>query len=184
MEHAEAILDRLISLHPKAIDLGLDRIRALLEKLGNPHHRLPPTIHVAGTNGKGSTSAFLRAMAEADGRRVHVYSSPHLVHFNERIRLAGQIVSNVELVETLKHCENVNAGEPITFFEITTVAAFVLFAKHPADLLILEVGLGGRLDATNVIDAPLASVITPIAMIMRASLARRLAGLRARRPAS
>ena len=163
MEHAEAILDRLISLHPKAIDLGLDRIRALLEKLGNPHHRLPPTIHVAGTNGKGSTSAFLRAMAEADGRRVHVYSSPHLVHFNERIRLAGQIVSNVELVETLKHCENVNAGEPITFFEITTVAAFVLFAKHPADLLILEVGLGGRLDATNVIDAPLASVITPIA---------------------
>ena len=163
MEQAEAILDRLIKLHPKSIDLGLDRIKALLGKLGNPHLSLPPTIHVAGTNGKGSTSAFLRAMLEADGKSVHVYSSPHLVHFHERIRLAGSYVSDEKLVETLRRCEEVNGDEPITFFEITTVVAFVLFAEMPADFLILEVGLGGRLDATNVIEDPIATVITPIA---------------------
>ena len=163
MEQAEAILDRMIALHPKSIDLGLERVEQLLEKLGNPHLAVPPTIHVAGTNGKGSTSAFMRAMAEAAGLKVHVYSSPHLVHFRERIRLAGTFVCDEALVEALKICEEVNAGEPITFFEITTVAAFLLFSQHPADLLLLEVGLGGRLDATNVIANPIASVITPIA---------------------
>ncbi len=163
MEQAEAILERMIALHPKSIDLGLERMHVLLDKLGNPHHALPPTIHVAGTNGKGSTSAFIRAMAEAAGLKVHVYSSPHLVHFHERIRLAGSFVSDEALVEALQICEKANDGAPITFFEITTVAAFLLFSQHPADLLVLEVGLGGRLDATNVIDKPLASVITPIA---------------------
>ncbi len=163
MEQAEAILERMIALHPKSIDLGLDRMHVLLDKLGNPHQSLPPTIHVAGTNGKGSTSAFIRAMAEAAGLKVHVYSSPHLVHFHERIRLAGSFVSDEALVEALQICEKANDGAPITFFEITTVAAFLLFSRHPADLLLLEVGLGGRLDATNVIDKPLASVITPIA---------------------
>ena len=163
MEQPEAILDRMIGLHPKSIDLGLDRVVSLLAKLGNPHHQLPPTIHIAGTNGKGSTSAFLRAMAEADGMRVHVYTSPHLVHFRERIRLAGTLVSDTRLVEALLACEKANGNTPITFFEITTVAAFLLFAQHPADLLIMEVGLGGRLDATNVIDSPALSVITAIA---------------------
>ena len=163
MEQAEAILERMIALHPKSIDLGLDRMHVLLDKLGNPHQSLPPTIHVAGTNGKGSTSAFIRAMAEAAGLKVHVYSSPHLVHFHERIRLAGSFVSDEALVEALQICEKANDGSPITFFEITTIAAFLLFSQHPADLLLLEVGLGGRLDATNVIDKPLASVITPIA---------------------
>ncbi|SNY91736.1 dihydrofolate synthase / folylpolyglutamate synthase [Cohaesibacter sp. ES.047] len=163
MEQPEAILNRMIALHPKSIDLGLGRVSALLAKLGNPHHHLPPTIHIAGTNGKGSTSAFLRAMAEADGKRVHVYTSPHLVHFRERIRLGGTCVSDACLVEALLTCERANGGAPITFFEITTVAAFLLFAQNPADLLILEVGLGGRLDATNVIDFPAVSVITAIA---------------------
>ena len=163
MEKAEIILERLIALHPKRIDLGLERMEALLAKLGNPHHALPAIVHVAGTNGKGSTSAFLRAIAEAGGKMVHVYSSPHLVHFRERIRLAGQFVSDEDLVAALEECERVNGDEPITFFEITTAAAFLLFSRHEADLLILEVGLGGRLDATNVIAEPLATVVTAIA---------------------
>nr|WP_321454593.1 folylpolyglutamate synthase/dihydrofolate synthase family protein [uncultured Cohaesibacter sp.] len=162
-EQTEAILGRLVGLHPKSIDLETGRIERLLAKLGNPHLSLPPTIHIAGTNGKGSTSAFLRAMAEAAGKKVHVYTSPHLVSFRERIRLAGTLVSDETLLEALRRCEKVNAGEPITFFEITTATAFLLFSEHPADLLVLEVGLGGRFDATNVIQNPLASVITPIA---------------------
>ncbi len=162
------ILARLASLHPKRIDLTLDRMWRILERLDHPERRIPPVIHVAGTNGKGSTVAFLRAILEAAGLRVHTYTSPHLVRFNERFRLGemggGMLVSDAQLRDALDHCERVNAGEPITIFEIETAAAFHLFAEHPADVVLLEVGLGGRLDATNVIEAPLASVITPIGM--------------------
>ena len=160
----DEILERLMALHPKLIDLNLDRLERLLGALGNPETKLPPVVHIAGTNGKGSTAAFLRAFAEAAGLRVHVYTSPHLVRFNERIRIAGQIIDDDELSEILETCEQANAGHPITFFEITTAAAFVAFAKHPADLVILETGLGGRLDATNVIDKPRLTVITPISL--------------------
>ena len=162
------ILARLASLHPKRIDLTLDRMWRILDRLDHPERRIPPVIHVAGTNGKGSTVAFLRAILEAAGLRVHVYTSPHLVRFNERFRLGkvggGVLVSDDQLRAALDHCERVNDGEPITIFEIETAAAFHLFAEHPADVVLLEVGLGGRLDATNVIDAPLASVITSVGM--------------------
>ncbi|HEX3859755.1 MAG TPA: folylpolyglutamate synthase/dihydrofolate synthase family protein [Pseudolabrys sp.] len=162
----DAILARLLALHPKRIDLSLGRIQHLLAALGHPEKKLPPVIHVAGTNGKGSTVAFLRAILEASGLRVHTYTSPHLVRFNERFRLGapgkGVLVSDEELSATLEECERVNAGAPITVFEITTAAGLLLFARHPADILLMEVGLGGRLDATNVIDNPLATVITPI----------------------
>jgi dihydrofolate synthase/folylpolyglutamate synthase len=164
MSHVDTILERLTALHPKRIDLSLGRMEHVLAALGQPERRLPPVIHVAGTNGKGSTVAFLRAMLEAAGKRVHVYTSPHLVRFNERIRLGGELASDAELIDALAICEQANGGAPITVFEITTAAAFLLFAKHPADVLLLEVGLGGRLDATNVIDRPLASVITPVAI--------------------
>lgn len=159
-----AILDRLLTLHPKRIDLVLDRIQRLLADLGHPERKLPPVIHVAGTNGKGSTCAFARAMLEAQGLTVHVYTSPHLVDFHERIRLAGNIISEDELAATLDECERVNAGRPITFFEITTAAAFVAFARRPADALVLEVGLGGKFDATNVIPDPRVTIITPIGL--------------------
>ncbi|EKS33147.1 bifunctional folylpolyglutamate synthase/dihydrofolate synthase [Afipia clevelandensis] len=162
------ILARLASLHPKRIDLTLDRMWRILERLDHPERRIPPVIHVAGTNGKGSTVAFLRAILEAAGLRVHTYTSPHLVRFNERFRLGkvggGILVSDAQLRDALDHCERVNDGEPITIFEIETAAAFHLFAEHPADIVLLEVGLGGRLDATNVIEAPVASVITSIGM--------------------
>jgi dihydrofolate synthase / folylpolyglutamate synthase len=157
-----AILARMLRLHPKVIDLSLERMARLLEKLDNPHLRLPPVIHVAGTNGKGSTVAFMRAMLENAGLRVHVYISPHLQRFHERIRLNGELISEAELCEVLLHCERVNAGDPITFFEITTVAAFLAFAKTPADILLLEVGMGGRLDTTNIIPTAAVSVITPV----------------------
>jgi len=153
-----------MALHPKVIDLSLGRVETLLERLGNPHHQLPPVVHVAGTNGKGSTVAFLRAMLEAAGYRVHVYTSPHLVHFNERIRLAGQLIDDADLSALLAECEAVNGGDPITFFEVTTAAAFLAFSRTPADILLLETGLGGRLDATNVIDRPLLSIITPVSV--------------------
>jgi dihydrofolate synthase/folylpolyglutamate synthase len=159
---------RLSALHPKTIDLGLERMHRLLEALGHPEHRLPPVIHVAGTNGKGSTIAYLRSILEAAGLRVHVYTSPHLVRLNECFRLGhrggGVLVGDDELCGALEQCERANAGAPITIFEVETAAALTLFAQHSADLVLLEVGLGGRLDATNVIDAPLASVITPISM--------------------
>ncbi|NBQ75940.1 MAG: bifunctional folylpolyglutamate synthase/dihydrofolate synthase [Acetobacteraceae bacterium] len=139
-------------------------MEALLAKLGHPERRLPPVVHVAGTNGKGSTCAFLRAIGEAAGQRVHVYTSPHLVRFHERIRLAGEYVTDEALTATLEEVEAVNAGAPITVFEVTTAAAFVLFSRVPADLLVLEVGLGGRLDATNVVPRPVATAITSISM--------------------
>ncbi|HSI42526.1 MAG TPA: folylpolyglutamate synthase/dihydrofolate synthase family protein [Xanthobacteraceae bacterium] len=161
---AETILERLLALHPKRIDLSLDRMRRLLAALGHPEQRLPPVIHVAGTNGKGSTIAFMRAVLEAAGRRVHVYTSPHLVRFNERIRLAGHLVSDERLAAALERAERANDGAPITFFEITTASAFLLFAEEPADVLLLEVGLGGRLDATNLVERPLASLITPVSI--------------------
>lgn len=162
-ESSDAILQRLLSLHPKRIDLVLDRVQRLLERLGHPERRIPPVIHVAGTNGKGSVCAFLRAMLEGSGYSVHVYTSPHLVRFHERIRITGRLISEEELSATLDECEIANAGEPITFFEITTAAAFLAFSRHPADMTILEVGLGGRFDATNVVD-PLAACITPVAL--------------------
>jgi dihydrofolate synthase/folylpolyglutamate synthase len=166
MDHWDQILSRLLSLHPLKIDLSLGRIERLLADMGSPQNRLPPVIHVAGTNGKGSTIAFMRAILEAAGKRVHVYTSPHLVRFHERIRLGaeggGKLVGDVELAAALTDCEKLNKGLPITFFEITTAAAFKIFAENPADFLLLEVGLGGRIDATNVVAHPAATVITPV----------------------
>jgi len=164
----DALIERLGALHPKKIDLSLGRIEKLLDRLGNPERKLPPTIHVAGTNGKGSTVAFLRAILEAAGKGVHVYTSPSLVRFHERIRLAqkggSRIVDDERLLKALSAAEKMNDGDEITFFEITTAAALLLFAQESADILLLETGLGGRLDATNVIEKPLASVITPISI--------------------
>ncbi|MBM3488809.1 MAG: bifunctional folylpolyglutamate synthase/dihydrofolate synthase, partial [Alphaproteobacteria bacterium] len=158
----DAILERLKGLHPKLIDLSLERIAALLAALGRPETRLPPVVHVAGTNGKGSVVAFTRAIAEAAGRRVHVYTSPHLVRFAERITLASVTIAEDALADLLEECERANAGRPITFFEITTAAAFLAFARTPADLVVLETGLGGRVDATNVVARPAAIAITAI----------------------
>ncbi len=170
-----ASLDRLHNLYPKLIDLSLGRLERLLADLGNPHLHLPPVIHVAGTNGKGSACAFMRAIAEAAGLKVHVFTSPHLVKFNERIRLAGELVSDEALAEALDEIENQNAGNQITVFEAITAAAFLLFSRVPADLCILEVGLGGRLDATNVIAAPRVAAITSISMDHQDFLGDRLA---------
>lgn len=174
---SDKVLARLRKLHPVEIDLSLDRLYRLLEKLDNPHEKLPPVIHVAGTNGKGSTVATLRAIAEAAGHRVHVYTSPHLVRFAERIRVAGQIIAEDDFTAILEECEAKNAGDDITFFEITTAAAFLAFARTPADLCILEVGLGGRLDATNVIKKPAAVGITPVSMDHEAFLGNTLAAI-------
>jgi dihydrofolate synthase/folylpolyglutamate synthase len=159
---SETLLARLSALHPKVIDLSLGRTLRLLSALGDPHHNLPPVIHVAGTNGKGSTIAFMKAMLEASAKSVHVYTSPHLVHFHERIVLRGKPIAENELALLLAECEVINRGEPITFFEITTAAAFLAFARTPADLTLLEVGLGGRFDATNVVPKPLATLIAPV----------------------
>ncbi|WP_332837711.1 bifunctional folylpolyglutamate synthase/dihydrofolate synthase [Neoroseomonas rubea] len=164
MSRAEAIVERLHALHPKLIDLSLGRMHRALAALGHPERRLPPVVHVAGTNGKGSTCAFLRAIGEAAGQRVHVYTSPHLVRFHERVRLAGTLVSDAMLTAALEEAEAANAGEPITVFEITTAAALLLFSRVPAEMLVLEVGLGGRLDATNVVDRPAATAITSLSM--------------------
>ncbi len=179
----DAILARLLALHPKRIDLSLGRIERLLAALGEPHKRVPPVIHVAGTNGKGSTVAFMRAILEAAGLRVHVYTSPNLVRVNERFRLGraggGRFVSDEELADALAACEAKNGNAPITVFELETAAAFLLFARHPADLLLLEVGLGGRLDATNVIERPLASVITRVSIDHREFLGDTIAAIAA-----
>jgi dihydrofolate synthase/folylpolyglutamate synthase len=159
---SDAVIQKLRANHPSLIDLTTGRVERLLEALGRPDLRLPPVIHVAGTNGKGSTTAFLRAMAEAAGLSVHVLTSPHLVRFAERIRIAGQLITDEALDALADRLEAVNAGQPISFFEITTVLAFTAFAETPADLCIIEVGLGGRFDATNIFPAPAVSVITPV----------------------
>ena len=164
----DALLGRLEMAIPAGWDLGLDRITRLLARVGDPHLRLPPVIHVAGTNGKGSTTAFLRAILEADGKSCHVFTSPHLVRFNERVRIGrpggGRLVSDDEIVAAIEAAERANGSDPITFFELSTVAAFMLFAEHPADYTLVEVGLGGRLDSTNVVPTPLVSVITSISI--------------------
>ncbi|MCC6006871.1 MAG: bifunctional folylpolyglutamate synthase/dihydrofolate synthase [Rhodobacteraceae bacterium] len=159
---SDALLARMMSLHPKVIDLTLGRMHRLLAALGHPERAVPPVIHIAGTNGKGSTLAMLRAGLEATGADVHAYTSPHLARFHERIRLGGALIAEAHLSAVLDECVAANGTEPITYFEITTCAAFVAFARAPADWLLLEVGLGGRLDATNVIDRPALCVITPV----------------------
>ncbi len=174
---SEALLKRLARLHPKLIDLSLDRIERLLARLDHPEQHLAPVIHVAGTNGKGSVIAFLRAMLEAAGYRVQAYTSPHLVHFCERIRLVGGPIAEEALAAVLGDCEAANDGAPITFFEITTAAAFLAFAREPADVVLLEVGLGGRFDATNVIARPKACVITPVSHDHAQFLGTNLAGI-------
>ncbi len=168
MTPLDGLLARLFLLHRKDIELTLGRMERLLAALGSPEKKLPPIIHVAGTNGKGSTIAFMRAILEAAGKRVHVYTSPHLIRFHERIRIAaeggGRLIDDEALYAALSHCEAVNAGAPITFFEFTTAAAFKIFSENPADYLLLEVGLGGRGDATNVVSAPKATVVTSISI--------------------
>ena len=159
---SDIILTRMMSLHPKVIDLTLDRVWQLLEQLGNPQDRLPPVVHIAGTNGKGSTQAMIRAGLEARGKSVHAYTSPHLARFHERIRLAGKLIDEADLTALLDRVEQTNGDVPITYFEITTVAALLAFADTAADYTLLEVGLGGRLDATNVVDTPALTVITPV----------------------
>jgi dihydrofolate synthase/folylpolyglutamate synthase len=183
MDRSSAILDRLLRLHPREIDLSLERVERLMTALGNPERRMPPVIHVAGTNGKGSTTAFMRSMLEAAGRSVHVYTSPHLVRFHERVRIGapggGTLVDEDELVDALLEVERINDGAPITQFEITTAASFRLFADHKADYALIEVGLGGRLDATNVVAKPLASVITSISMDHEKFLGERIEAIAA-----
>ena len=173
----EAALDALTALHPKKIDLGLERIERVLKALDNPHHKLPPTVHVAGTNGKGSTIAFLRAMAEAQGLSVHVYTSPHLVHFRERIVIGSEFIADDMLVDVLERVRAANQDQHLSFFEATTAAAFLAFSENPADLCILEVGLGGRFDATNVIENPAVIGIAPIDYDHAEFLGRDLAGI-------
>ena len=161
---SDAVLQRLMALHPKIIDLRLDRMHKLLDRLGRPDLALPPVIHVAGTNGKGSTQAMIRAGLEAAGKVCHAYTSPHLARFHERIRVAGELITDPDLTALMEEVEAANAGDAITYFEITTCAAFLAFARTPADYLLLEVGLGGRFDATNVIDRPAVCVITPVSL--------------------
>jgi len=173
----DAALERLRALHPKRIDLSLGRMRRLCAALGDPQRKLPPVVHVAGTNGKGSTIAYLRAIGEAAGLRVHVFTSPHLVRFAERIRLAGTLITDEHLADVLERVEAANAGEPITFFEITAAAAFQAFSEVEADLCLLEVGLGGALDATNVIERPAVSVIAPVDYDHREFLGDSLEGI-------
>lgn len=172
---SDRVLQRLMGLHPKLIDLSLARVHTLLARLGHPERSLPPVIHVAGTNGKGSLIAFLRAMLAAAGYRVHVATSPHLVWFHERIQLAGEPIGEPDLLALLEEAERANGGEPITFFEITTCAAFLAFARTPGDVLLLETGLGGRLDATNVVERPELTAITPIGLDHQDFLGRELA---------
>jgi dihydrofolate synthase / folylpolyglutamate synthase len=184
LRSSDQILDHVKRLHPKRIDLSLGRMERLLSRLGHPEKKLPPVIHVAGTNGKGSTTAYLKAALEAAGYGVHVYTSPHLVRFNERIQLAGkekdqaaEAIEETELAALLTECEIANGDAPITFFEITTACAFLAFSRHEADIVLLEVGLGGRLDATNVIDKPALTVLTPISIDHVQFLGETLAGI-------
>ena len=176
---SDAILERMNRLHPKIIDLSLGRIERLLARLDHPEKALPPVVHVAGTNGKGSVIAYLAAMLQAGERTVHAYTSPHLVRFHERIALSGRPIAEDRLSALLSECEDANGGEAITFFEITTAAAMLAYSRTPADVLLLETGLGGRLDATNVIDAPRLSVITPVSIDHVHYLGDDLAGIAA-----
>ena len=164
MSGSDAVLERMMTLHPKIIDLTMERVERLLAALGHPERRLPPVVHLAGTNGKGSTQAMIRAGLEATGALVHAYTSPHLARFHERIRLAGALISESALTALLDECVVANGPDEITFFEITTCAAFLAFARVPADYTLLEVGLGGRLDATNVVDRPALTIITPVSL--------------------
>lgn len=161
-QSSDIILERMMTLHPKVMDLVLDRVWALLDRLGNPQNKLPPVIHIAGTNGKGSTLAMIHAGLEGAGKSAHVYTSPHLARFHERIRLAGELITEAHLTEILDECYDANGGKPITYFEITTVAALLAFSRVRADFSLLETGLGGRLDATNVVEKPAATIITPV----------------------
>jgi dihydrofolate synthase/folylpolyglutamate synthase len=161
---SDIILERMMTLHPKVIDLTLGRVERLLAALGHPERQIPPVVHIAGTNGKGSTQAMIRAGLEASGARVHAYTSPHLARFHERIRLAGELIGEATLTAILDECVHANGPDEITFFEITTCAAFLAFSRTPADWTLLEVGLGGRLDATNVVDHPQLTIITPVSM--------------------
>ena len=185
MNHQSVALvsERLAHLHASRIDLSLDRIFALLGKTGNPEKKLPPVVHVAGTNGKGSTVAFLKAFLQAAGKRVHMYTSPHLVRFNERICLNGREISDAFLYEVLTRVEKANAGEPLTFFEATTAAAFLAFSETPADFVLLETGMGGRLDATNVVDAPVAVAVTSLSMDHESFLGNTLSEIAAEKAA-
>lgn len=175
---ADIEIERLMALHPKGYDLSLDRVTRLLERLGNPQDRLPPVIHIAGTNGKGSAAAFSRALLEAAGYSVHVHTSPHLVNWHERYRLGaaggGKLVPDALLAETIARVAEANRGETITVFEILTAVGFVLFSEHPADAAIIEVGLGGRFDATNVIRQPAVSVVMPVSLDHEAYLGDRV----------
>ena len=179
MTSPDAVLARIAERRPVLIDLGLERMIAALARLGDPHNGLPPVFHVAGTNGKGSTVAYLRSILEASGKSVHVYTSPHLVRFNERIVVAGREIADDALVEVLTRCDREVGQKSLTFFEATTCAAFLAFAETPADYLVLEVGLGGRLDATNVIDRPLAAVVAPVALDHQQFLGDTLAAIAA-----
>jgi len=174
---SDRVLERLGRLHPKLIDLSLGRVERLLAAVGNPQDDLPPVVHVAGTKGKGSTVATMRACLEAAGYRVHAYISPHLVRFHERIRLAGHLIDEEALIALLEECERANRDAPITFFEITTAAAFLAFARTPADIVLLEVGLGGRLDATNVVRRPAVTAITPVSLDHQAFLGDTVAAI-------
>ena len=174
---SDRVLERLGRLHPKLIDLSLGRIERLLAALGDPQDALPPVVHVAGTKGKGSTVATMRSCLEAAGYRVHAYISPHLVRFHERIRLAGRLIEEEALIALLEECERANRDAPITFFEITTAAAFLAFARTPADIVLLEVGLGGRLDATNVVRHPAVTAITPVSLDHQAFLGDTVAAI-------
>lgn len=183
MSASDALLERLSALHPKKIDLSLGRTLRLLAALGQPQDALPPVVHVAGTNGKGSVIAFMRAIMEAAGLKAHVYTSPHLQSFHERIRLAGRLIDEKALAATLDECEAANGGRPITLFEITTAAAFVAFSRHAADVLLLETGLGGRFDATNVIARPALCVLSPISIDHREFLGSHLTAIAAEKAA-
>ena len=176
---AEALIDGLMALHPKGYDLSLGRIRRLLDRLGNPEAKLPPVVHVAGTNGKGSTIAFIRAILEASGWQVHVHTSPHLVHWHERYRVGGAIVSDAMLADAITRVADANDGEAITVFELLTAVGFVLFSEQPADVVLMEVGLGGRLDCTNVVPDKALTVITPIGMDHEAHLGSTLSAIAA-----
>ena len=172
----DTVLAQLTALHPKKIDLGLGRIERVLKALGDPHLKLPPAIHIAGTNGKGSTTAFLRAIIEAEDKTAHIYTSPHLVRFNERMTVGSKEIADDVLLDMLERVMKANGGAPLSFFEATTAAAFLAFSEHPADYALIEVGLGGRYDATNVFD-PAVSIITPVNYDHAEFLGRDLAGI-------